>query len=431
MDKQPTNVGERIRQARLARRWSQQQLADALSSSCYGATGHLGRQDVSRWEHGRRNPTFWKSHVEKVLEIDIAGRSDAPVVDTVDSVMKLGGDDVDRRGFLLTATASTAAAALGTINPDTILRRVNRAGHIRVGAGEVTAVRAMTTALGDTAAEIGGAHARHLAVRYLTDDVRPWLDGTYTDTVGRELFAATAELVHLAGWAAADAGLHGLAQQYYLHSHRLATEAGHPEIAATALRGLADQALNLGHIATAVRLAETADRIGGTVPEPKARAYYATTHARAAAADHDPATARTQLATAHTAISNADTAPGHSWAAHYSPSRWAHETGLIHYRLGDLDAAEEHLHHALALGLDRRRTHAMVTGDLGHILLRRNDLDGALHTWTQFADLAAGVRSIRVINKASDIAARLQTIASPSAQALHERITQLSTDISS
>ncbi|WP_434096460.1 hypothetical protein [Streptomyces mobaraensis] len=46
---------------------------------------------------------------------------------------------------------------------------------------------------------LGDAHAHHLAVRYLTDDVSPWLNGTYTEATGRELFAATSQLVRLAG----------------------------------------------------------------------------------------------------------------------------------------------------------------------------------------------------------------------------------------
>jgi hypothetical protein len=91
--------------------------------------------------------------------------------------------------------------------------------------------------------ELGGGHARLLAVRYLTEDVAPWLDGKFTEATGRELFAATSQLVHLAGWMAQDEGddakHQGLAQRYYAHAFRLAAEAGDPELSATALRGLA------------------------------------------------------------------------------------------------------------------------------------------------------------------------------------------------
>lgn len=51
----------------------------------------------------------------------------------------------------------------------------------------------MTKVLGDAVAEIGGGRARHLVVHYLTQDVAGWLNGTFTESTGRELFAATSE----------------------------------------------------------------------------------------------------------------------------------------------------------------------------------------------------------------------------------------------
>ncbi|MFD3417690.1 hypothetical protein [Streptomyces decoyicus] len=55
--------------------------------------------------------------------------------------------------------------------------------------------------------------------------------------------------------------------------HLLAAEAGENELAATALRGLADQVIDLGHIPTAVRLAEACEQRGRKLNNPKALAY--------------------------------------------------------------------------------------------------------------------------------------------------------------
>ncbi|MFG2848969.1 hypothetical protein ACGF12_38385 [Kitasatospora sp. NPDC048296] len=101
-------------------------------------------------------------------------------------------DEVDRRGFVA-ASSAYALTALGLPDSDAALRRVRlkSGGKVQVGRGEVAAIRQMTKSLGDAAAELGGGHARHLAVRYLHDDVAPWLDGTWSEAVGRELFAAT------------------------------------------------------------------------------------------------------------------------------------------------------------------------------------------------------------------------------------------------
>lgn len=420
-------IGERIRAAREVRapRCSQAALADLLSELRWGKRGYLGKVDVYRWETGRREPTDWRPYIEQVLDIDLSdgGGPASAGEDTVTSVMTLGGEDVDRRAFLM-ATAGAGLAALDIPDAGAILRRVARPGPVAVGAGEVAAVRMMTGTLGDAASELGGGHARHLAVRYLTEDVRRWLDGKYTEAVGRDLFAATAELVHLIGWMARDEGNVGLSQRYLVHSVRLATEAGENEMAATALRGLADQSIDLGHIPTAVRLAQACEERGRKLKNPKALAYYRNTLARATAADGDRASAATMLSASEKAMGSAEIRPGQSWASHYSHGRWAHDSGMIHARLGDLAAAEEHLHLALNIhGLDRKRTRAIVLADLGSVQLKRGDTETALGTWSEFLDCSAGVQSTKITDGLATIAARLPLVPdSPAVADLRERV---------
>ncbi|MFJ4963080.1 tetratricopeptide repeat protein [Streptomyces sp. NPDC088729] len=241
---------------------------------------------------------------------------------------------MDRRNFIL-ASSGYALSALGLPDMDSITRRTTTVspGAVRVGRGEVAAVRHMVKALGDSASELGGGHARHLAVRYLTQDVAPWLEGRFTEATGRELFAATSQLVHLAGWMAQDEGgtpeLRGLAQGYYAHSFRLAAEAGDAELSATALRGLAVQCVDLGYRAEAVQLGEACVEYGRHLDNPRAVAYYEATLANAAAQDGDRHMATKHLATSETAIGRPAAEGGDSWAAHYSPGRWAHESGMI------------------------------------------------------------------------------------------------------
>ncbi|MDI3390644.1 helix-turn-helix transcriptional regulator, partial [Streptomyces sp. B-S-A8] len=411
-------IAERIRSAREARRpyLSQARLADELSLARWGKVGFLDRQQVYRWEAGTRMPQVWLPYLEEVLLVDLSAEDNEPEhVDTVTSVMRLGGSDVDRRQFL-TASAAVGLAALDLTDAEAVARRVARPGPIRVGAGEVAAVRTMTTTLGNAASELGGGHARHLAVRYLTLDVQRWLNGRFTEAVGRDLYAATSELVQLIGWMARDEGMDGLSQQYHLHAYRLAAEAGENELAATALRGIAEQAVDLGHVPTAVRIAEACEQRGRRLPNPKAVAYYSTTYARAAAADGDRTTASAMLHAAQTAIERAPARPGQTWASHYSHGRWAHEAGMIHARMGDLAAAEEYLRVSLDVhGLDRRRTRAIVLADLGHVQLKRGDTAEALSTWGEFLDCADGVHSVRINDGCSNIAARLPLISETAA----------------
>ncbi|MEV6675155.1 tetratricopeptide repeat protein [Streptomyces sp. NPDC051162] len=413
-------LAELIRHACEKRGWGPSRLAREVSITAGRPPDAIERQYARRWMTGEREPKYWRPYVVKALDLNLAAQDEsesagprAEVTDTVTSVLQLGRSDVHRRNFLA-ATSGYALSALALPDLDSITRRTRTVpvGAVRVGAGEVAAVKQMVKALGDSAAELGGGHARHLAVRYLTDDVAPWLNGRYTEATGRELFAATSQLVHLAGWMAQDEGKdaehQGRAQQYYAHAYRLAAEARDPELSATALRGLAVQAIDLGFRAEAVQLGEACVHYGKDLDNPRAVAYYEATLANAAAQDDDRRTATRHLAFSETAISRSAAAAGESWAAHYSPGRWAHESGMILTRLGDLDAAEEHLRLALEIhGLDRRRTRAIVLADLGGVRLRQGDVDGALATWREFVECADGIRSVKVHTAAVDMRIRL------------------------
>ncbi|MFJ8746693.1 tetratricopeptide repeat protein [Embleya sp. NPDC127516] len=335
--------------------------------------------------------------------------------DIVAALAALGGADMERREFL-TATGTVLGLLSLPGNPahgtPAAPATLARTGTVRVGSTEVDAVRTMTTAFGDAAAELGGGHARTLAVRYLTDRATPWLRGTYTDATGRELHTAVGELAHLIAWMTQDEGKTGPAQRYYAHAYRLADLGRDRELAATALRGMAVQAIDAGHRATAVRLAEECVHQARDLDDPRAHAYYRATLAQAAALDQDHATATRLLTSSQTCIERAPTTiSGTSWASHYSIGRWAHETGMILARLGELDEARTHLHHALDIhGLDRKRTRAIVLADLGEVHLRSGDTEGAIATWNEFVTCADGLQSLKVDTAAQDMRARLHRL---------------------
>lgn len=437
MSAEAVAIGALIRVGRAKKGWSQPRLGRELGIA-EGKGGEGPKRDqVSRWEVGGRVPKYWLPFLIDVLDLRLPEARDGSPTDpegllsgdTVGSVIELGRRDVvDRRGFV-TASSAYALAALGLPDPESLLRRVRMrsGGKVHVGRGEVAAVRQMTKSLGDAAAELGGGHARHLAVRYLHEDVSGWLDGTWTEEIGRELFAATAQLVHLAGWMAQDEGNQDAAQQYYAHSYRLASEAGDPELAATALRGLAVQAIDLGFRATAVRIAEDCVNQAKNLDDPRALAYYQATLANAAALDGDRRTATTSLASSQSAIERANGTPRESWASHYSIGRWAHEAGMILAQLGDFTSALEHLHHSLEIhGLDRRRTRAIVLADLGTVRLRQDDVDGAVASWADFLECADGIRSIKVQGAVHDMRARLYRLRDvPGVEELDERAAAL------
>ncbi|MFW6690184.1 tetratricopeptide repeat protein [Streptomyces sp. MAR4 CNX-425] len=431
-----------IRQACEERGWGPTKLARELGIAAGRGPQGMARQYARKLLAGERAPgELWMPAVTRVLGItppdDLSRGPETPPVDTVASVLALGRSDVDRRKFLTNSTGA-ALPFLGVPDPDAITRRVRDApvSAVRVGQGEVQAIKTMVKTFGDAAAEYGGGHIRGIARSYLIENVGPWLNGRTAEGTRRALHAATSQLTHLLGWMSQDEGddpgHQQLARDYYAHSWRLADEAGEPELAATALRGLTVQAIGLGprHRAEAVALAERTMTYAKNLSDPRARAYYESTLAEAAALDGDHAIATRALSASQTYIERtAGAPPGESWASHFSIGRWAYASGMILARMGDLTAAQDNLHQALdAYGLDRRRTRASVLGNLGEIHMRRGDFDGALEIWTQFLDCADGVQSIKIRDAAEDMRVRLARHQhDPTARELSERAAVLLT----
>jgi len=346
-----------------------------------------------------------------------------PTADPVTGTLGFGEweeiDEVLRRRFL---AASAASAVAPSFVPDAAseLLRPGRPGG-QVGAGDVAAVRRMTTVLGDAGSEFGGGHLLVPTLRYVLDDVQRFLDGD-AGRHRRDLDAAASEITQLAAWMAQDAGRDDLAADLYWKANSLGNDACDPELAATALRGLASMAGEKREFAEAVRLAEQAVDTAGSLDHPKARAYYACSLATAASLDGDKPLALASLASSQTHIERAVAAPGSSWASHYSPGRWAHEAGLILSRVGELDAAADHMHLSLDIhGLDRKRTRAMVLADLGVVRLKQGDVDTAMTTWAEFLECSAAVCSTRITSALKDMAARLARVGGTDATALRTR----------
>lgn len=121
----------------------------------------------------------------------------------------------------------------------------------------------------------------------------PLLTGTYTETIGRELFAATAELSRVVGWSAVDTGHHDVAQRHFIQALRLARAAGNVESGCyvlatmalqTFLRGCPEQAADMAEGAYERGLGHTAPRVLAFAKLAEARAHGRTGNAKAAKA---------------------------------------------------------------------------------------------------------------------------------------------------
>jgi tetratricopeptide (TPR) repeat protein len=128
----------------------------------------------------------------------------------------------------------------------------------RIGAADITAIRATTEAFSSLDNSFGGGHARRALIRYLQTDVTDMLKGQYSESTGRSLFDAVAEATLLAAWMSYDAGKHGLAQRYFIQALRLAHTAENSLLAGSILDAMSHQATFLGRGREAANLARAA-----------------------------------------------------------------------------------------------------------------------------------------------------------------------------
>ncbi len=267
---------QELRAARLTRDWSEDDLADQIQNWEYrhGAGRALGvtRSYVSEWETGKRGVSrdyairiegvtgiprdhfidhrSSRGRVVRLQEAEVGLQWADDLDGAVEVLVELWRCRLDRREFLI-AIGATAVISDVTLRwlVSPLDSRVERdAGSQRVGDSEVEAVRAMQRSLKAIDDGHGGGVALPMAVEYLRGEVAPLLRGRYTDTVGRALFSATAELTLGVGWMAYDAGKHGLAQRYMAQALRMSHAANDRAFGGRILTALSHQALHLGDV---------------------------------------------------------------------------------------------------------------------------------------------------------------------------------------
>ena len=182
--------------------------------------------------------------------------------DTIDVVTALWRSDLERRQFIIDSVFVAGAYATSAIRwltaPSARISVPTRSMR-QVGRADVDAIREVTQTFHRLDNLFGGGRARSTVVRYLHDEVGPLLhDGRYSETIGRELFAAAAEMTRLAGWMAYDLEQHGLAQRYLIQALRLAREADNYALGGEILAGMSHQAVYLHRADDALDLGRAA-----------------------------------------------------------------------------------------------------------------------------------------------------------------------------
>lgn len=127
----------------------------------------------------------------------------------------------------------------------------------------------------------GGNWKADSVTKCLRLNAAPLLTRTYTENIGRELFAATAELSRVVGWSAVDTGHHDTAQRHFIHALHLARAAGNVESGCYVMATMALQAFLRGNPEQAADMAEGAYERGLGHAAPRVLAFAKLAEARA------------------------------------------------------------------------------------------------------------------------------------------------------
>ena len=391
------STGQRIAGLRRERGWSQSQLAAALAMSSGRST--ITREEVSRWEHGRRTPTpYWLAHLAAVLRVPPDALRPA-----------VPGSWPDGSGQAL----AEALDWLVSEPPQVTARRAGR----RVGASLAAEVQARIARLRHLDDTLPGYELAPVTAAEFDATAALVRDASFSEQTGRSLLTSLGEAGQILGWIEADMGLHQAAQAHYLAGLRAARDAGDVAGAANIISCIAYMRTSAGSVRDGRLLAAAAIHgAAGRVPPLAAallheRLAYASAHAGDAAA-----TARALgpvddlIEAGHAAREDQ---PGWTyWLDHDEADVMAARCAT---RLGRADIAVPLIRAALGrYSTGHRREMALYWSFLAEAHLRAGQRPEAADAVTVAAGYAAGTASARVTARITGLH-RILGLAAPSA----------------
>ncbi|MGW9436757.1 sporulation protein [Streptomyces sp. NPDC055607] len=309
---------------------------------------------------------------------------------------------MDRREFLTTGSAFAASAFTAPVTRWLSVPAdppVPGLAGRRIGRDDVDTLWRAASLARKQDARFGGGDWRTSAIaRTLRMQAAPMLRGTYSETIGRGLFTAAAELSRSVGWAAVDMGHHQAAQQHLTHALRLARLAGDVQSGCYVLSTMSLQAFLAGHPAEAADMAEGAYERARHTAAPRVLAFAKLAEARAHARQ-GPAHAKDAGAALHQAETllgriRADDDP--PWLAYFTHARLASDAVEIHRDLAQPEAALRWSREAGAMSKDDfTRAVGLRTAVVGATYMQAGALEEGIASGHQAVDILAGVHSAR------------------------------------
>ncbi|GHA85634.1 hypothetical protein GCM10010330_44920 [Streptomyces tendae] len=244
-------IGANIRRLREERGWSQARLAREVCRAARMQGEPVGRQEVSRWETGKRTPREWLPFIAAAFGVP---------VDALKTPQK---------------PAEPPLPTLADFLPDDDpLAPLSAHTGRRIGIGQVDDLQKRVHGLRLADDVLAGGDLIRPALRELRSAVKLYREGAHTADVGRQLLRQIGELAQIAGWIASDAGQHDEAERIYRLGISAARQAEAHTLAGNIAGSLAYQMSNTGREAEGLTLAQAAFNDARAEAPPKARALY-------------------------------------------------------------------------------------------------------------------------------------------------------------
>ncbi|MBH1938765.1 helix-turn-helix transcriptional regulator [Streptomyces sp. AV19] len=244
------SIGANIKWLREQCGWSQARLAREVCRAAGVQGGPVGRQEVSRWETGKRTPREWLPFIATALEVPVEALREPQVP--------------------VELPPPSLADYLPEGDP---LAPISAREGRRVGVDAVADLQQRVHGLRLADDVIAGGDLLRPALRELRSAVRLFREGTHTEAVGRSLLRAIGELAQIAGWIASDAGQQAEAERIYRLGLSAAHTAEDATLAGNLLGSLAYRRTNTGDVQEGVDMARAALENAAGAP-PRARALY-------------------------------------------------------------------------------------------------------------------------------------------------------------
>ncbi|MFF8810863.1 helix-turn-helix domain-containing protein [Streptomyces pactum] len=276
---------------------SQRQFAAALCA--VSGARSITRNEVSRWERGKRVPDVWLPFLAQVLGV--------PLRDLDRAAACARGD--------VRATPPRAATSLADLLPNAeALQPMAASRGRRIGATTVEglAVRVHGLRLADDVLPGGDLIAP--AFRELRVATRLYRESSHSERTGRNLLVQIGELAQIAGWIASDAGRGEDADRAYRIGISAARQAGDTVLVAQLAGSLGYHLTNSGREREGLELTRAAVAEAGRHAPAAARALFLDRVAWAYTRAGEAQSALRALGQAHAALDTADGDPAPSWA---------------------------------------------------------------------------------------------------------------------